>query len=134
MPIDIDTIYDAVNAYYDLSPGDLLKNTRKKEVVEKRHVFLFLCCKHTKKSLNEIGYYPASLGYKKIDHATVLHARNKIKSQLKIYKDIKEDIKGIEIFIDDLRKSLDTTRIVVRNVDLLAISEVNTMYENNYLK
>lgn len=66
----------SVADFYSISPGDLIKRSRKKEVVRPRQVAMFLLREETKLSFPEIGQ---KLGGR--DHSTVIHACEKIKKE-----------------------------------------------------
>ena len=94
---DIEAVIEAVCRYFDISKTDLLSNKRQKEIAEARQICMYIACEHTKK-------YPLSyIGSRfKRDHSTVIHAREKIKQDirrdrtLKIkIEDIKNMVKGI---------------------------------------
>jgi len=94
---DIEAVIDAVCRYFNISKTDLLSAKRQKEIAEARQICMFIACEHTKK-------YPLSYigGRFKRDHSTVIHAREKIKQDIKKDKllkmkieDIKNMVKGI---------------------------------------
>ncbi|OGN08002.1 MAG: hypothetical protein A3C61_02085 [Candidatus Yanofskybacteria bacterium RIFCSPHIGHO2_02_FULL_39_10] len=62
--------------FYNISAADLIKRSRKKEVVRPRQVAMFLLREETKLSFPEIGQ---KLGGR--DHSTVIHACEKIKKE-----------------------------------------------------
>lgn len=69
-------ILKAVADFYSISPADLTKRSRKKEVVRPRQVAMYLLREETKLSFPEIGQ---KLGGR--DHSTVIHACEKIKKE-----------------------------------------------------
>ncbi len=69
-------ILKAIADFYGVSLNDLVKRSRKKEVVRPRQVAMFLLREETKLSFPEIG---AKLGGR--DHSTVIHAYEKIKKE-----------------------------------------------------
>jgi len=62
--------------FYNISLNDLLKRSRKKEIVRPRQIAMFLLREETKLSFPEIGQ---KLGGR--DHSTVIHAYEKIKRE-----------------------------------------------------
>lgn len=68
------TVLKSVADFFNISAGDLVKRSRKKEVVKPRQVAMFLLREETKLSFPEIGQ---KLGGR--DHSTVIHACEKIK-------------------------------------------------------
>lgn len=67
-------ILKSVSDFYNLPLHDLIKRSRKKEVVRPRQIAMFLLREETKSSFPEIGQ---RLGGR--DHSTVIHAYEKIK-------------------------------------------------------
>lgn len=70
------TILKHVAEFYNISLGDLVKRSRKKEVVKPRQIAMYLLREETKLSFPEIGQ---KLGGR--DHSTVIHACEKIKKE-----------------------------------------------------
>ncbi|PJE50394.1 MAG: chromosomal replication initiator protein DnaA [Candidatus Yanofskybacteria bacterium CG10_big_fil_rev_8_21_14_0_10_36_16] len=70
------TILKAVSDFYDVSINDIVKRSRKKEVVRPRQVCMFLLREETKYSFPEIG---SKLGNR--DHSTIIHGYEKIKAE-----------------------------------------------------
>src|SRR3989344_3561283 len=69
-------VLKSVADFYNISSADLVKRSRKKEVVRPRQVAMFLLREETKLSFPEIGQ---KLGGR--DHSTVIHACEKIKRE-----------------------------------------------------
>jgi chromosomal replication initiator protein len=69
-------ILKSVADFYGLPMSDLLKRSRKKEIVKPRQIAMFLLREETKSSFPEIG---SKLGGR--DHSTVIHAYEKIKRE-----------------------------------------------------
>ncbi|MDP3954149.1 MAG: chromosomal replication initiator protein DnaA [bacterium] len=67
-------ILKSVADFYNVSINDIIKRSRKKEVVRPRQVCMFLLREETKYSFPEIG---AKLGNR--DHSTIIHGYEKIK-------------------------------------------------------
>lgn len=70
------TIIKSVADFYGITTVDLVKRSRKKEVVRPRQMTMFLLREETKASFPEIGQ---KLGGR--DHSTVIHAYEKIKKE-----------------------------------------------------
>jgi chromosomal replication initiator protein len=81
------TILKAVADFYNISANDLLKRSRKKEVVRPRQVAMFLLRDETKLSFPEIGQ---KLGGR--DHSTVIHACEKIRTESAIDEPLKQEL------------------------------------------
>ncbi len=81
------TVLKSVADFYSVSTNDLLKRSRKKEVVRPRQVAMFLLREETKLSFPEIGQ---KLGGR--DHSTVIHACEKIKKEESTDEVIKQEL------------------------------------------
>lgn len=81
------TILKSVAEFYNISLNDLVKRSRKKEVVRPRQVAMFLLREETKLSFPEIGQ---KLGGR--DHSTVIHACEKIKGASSADEPLKQEL------------------------------------------
>lgn len=81
------TILKAVADFYSISANDLIKRSRKKEVVKPRQVAMFLLREETKLSFPEIGQ---KLGGR--DHSTVIHAVEKIRGESAVDEPLKQEL------------------------------------------
>ena len=70
------SVLKSVSEFYNISLNDILKRSRKKEVVKPRQMAMYLLREETKLSFPEIGQ---KLGGR--DHSTVIHAYEKIKTE-----------------------------------------------------
>lgn len=70
------TILKSVADFYSVPPNDLIKRSRKKEIVRPRQIAMYLLREETKASFPEIGL---KLGGR--DHSTVIYAYEKIKRE-----------------------------------------------------
>ena len=88
---DMEAVIDAVCKYFNISKTDLLSAKRQKEIAEARQICMYIACELTKK-------YPLSyIGSRfKRDHSTVIHAREKIKQDIKRDKMLKIKIQDIK--------------------------------------
>src|SRR3989344_1388741 len=73
--------------FYNISPSDLIKRSRKKEIVRPRQMAMFLLREETKLSFPEIGQ---KLGGR--DHSTVIHACEKIREESSIEESLKQEL------------------------------------------
>lgn len=80
-------ILKAVADFYNISSADLIKRSRKKEVVRPRQIAMFLLRDETKLSFPEIGQ---KLGGR--DHSTVIHACEKIKTESSVDEPLKQEL------------------------------------------
>ena len=81
------SILKSVVEFYSITLNDLVKRSRKKEVVKPRQIAMFLLREETKLSFPEIGQ---KLGGR--DHSTVIHACGKIKSESSIDEMLKQEL------------------------------------------
>lgn len=81
------TVLKNVADFYNISATDLVKRSRKKEVVKPRQVAMFLLREETKLSFPEIGQ---KLGGR--DHSTVIHACEKIKKEENTDESLKQEL------------------------------------------
>ncbi len=81
------SILKAVADFYNISGADLIKRSRKKEVVRPRQVAMFLLRDETKLSFPEIGQ---KLGGR--DHSTVIHACEKIRMESSVSEPLKQEL------------------------------------------
>lgn len=80
-------ILRSVADFYSITSNDLLKRSRKKEVVKPRQVAMFLLREETKLSFPEIGQ---KLGGR--DHSTVIHACEKIRGESAMDENLKQEL------------------------------------------
>ena len=79
--------------YYGVEISSFESKDRTKFISKARHVAIYLACEYSKKSVTEIG-----LDFNR-DHASVIHARDKVKDELKtgshLYSEINDIMAGI---------------------------------------
>ncbi|MEK7153938.1 MAG: chromosomal replication initiator protein DnaA [Patescibacteria group bacterium] len=80
-------ILKSVADFYGISLNDLVKRSRKKEIVKPRQIAMFLLREETKSSYPEIG---SKLGGR--DHSTVIHAYEKIKKEEEGNESVKQEL------------------------------------------
>lgn len=89
----IKEIKKIVADYYGIEISSFESRDRTKFISKARHVAMYLACEYTKKSVTEIG-----LDFNR-DHASVIHARDKVKDELKtgshLYSEINEIISNM---------------------------------------
>ena len=88
---DIEAVIDAVCRYFNISKTDLLSSKRQKEIAEARQICMYIACEHTKKY--PLSYIGAMF---KRDHSTVIHAREKIKQDIRRDRLLKTKIEDIK--------------------------------------
>ena len=89
--ITLEKIQDVVCNYFNIDMDSVHSKSRKREIVQARHVTMFLSKKYTDFSYSHIGNM---IG--KRDHATVLHACKTIQDSLDIDKSFQLAMKNIE--------------------------------------
>lgn len=92
--------------------------TRKRDIVERRQVAIYILRNHTELSLSKIG------GIFKKDHATALHAIRTIKNLIEVDKKIMYYVASIKVKINSIFPVLD---IPQKNVyeELIYVKELN---------
>jgi chromosomal replication initiator protein len=68
-----------VARHYSIPPAEILAQTRRRAIVEPRHVAIYLATTHTKLSLPAIG---KQIGDR--DHSTIMYARDRIAARMKV--------------------------------------------------
>jgi chromosomal replication initiator protein len=80
-------IIEIVSDFYNVSPEDLLKQSRKKEYVNPRQIAMYIIRKELETSLPSIGEFFGGR-----DHTTVIHAIDKIERGIKEKSGLKQEI------------------------------------------
>jgi chromosomal replication initiator protein len=83
-------IIEIVSDFYNVSPEDLLKQSRKKEYVNPRQIAMYIIRKELETSLPSIGEFFGGR-----DHTTVIHAIDKIERVIKERSGLKQEIELI---------------------------------------
>ena len=89
--ISLEQITSEVSSTYSVSNKQLVGKTRKMEVVQARHISMFLCREMTSCSLLSIGAY-----FGNRDHSTVIHACKVIEDRITKDSSFAKDIKNIK--------------------------------------
>jgi chromosomal replication initiator protein len=84
-------IIEVVADFYNVSPEDLLKQSRKKEYVNPRQIAMFIIRRELETSLPSIGEFFGGR-----DHTTVIHAIDKIERHMKEKTNLKQEIELIK--------------------------------------
>ena len=90
--LDFPLIMEIVAHYYGISVDDLKSRQRSQDIVEPRQIAMYLCRKKLNRTLKEIG---TAFGGK--NHATVLHACDKIAEGIVMDPALSETINNIEM-------------------------------------
>ncbi|MEE9553656.1 MAG: chromosomal replication initiator protein DnaA [candidate division Zixibacteria bacterium] len=89
--ITVESIIRSVCDYYQVKPEQLKSRRKTADLVRARQVGMFLCRKHTPKSLKVIG---AELGGR--DHSTVIHSINIVTDGIELDLALRVDVESIE--------------------------------------
>lgn len=89
--VDLDLIIKNVCRRYPYTAEEIKSKSRNKDLAFVRHLAIFLMKKFTDKSLRDIGRYFGGR-----DHATVVHALQKMEGYLAINHDLQEMVRVIE--------------------------------------
>jgi len=83
-------IMETVASYYNVTPEDLIKQSRKKEFVKPRQIAMYLIRQELETSLPSIGEFFGGR-----DHTTVIHALEKVNQMLKENESLKQELNFI---------------------------------------
>ncbi len=86
----IEHIIEIVGTYFEISEKAIKAKTRKREVVQARHLAMYYAKSYSKKSLSTIG---SAFGR---DHSTVVHACKTVKNLMETDKDFRRFMEDIE--------------------------------------
>ena len=89
--IDSNLVMDIVSNYYGVTIADLMSKRRSQDIVLPRQIAMYLCRTKTSMTLEEIG---DAFGGK--NHATVMHACDKIRDEMKRNTHLLEHVTAIE--------------------------------------
>ncbi len=93
-PQEFDRAINIVASSYGITPKELTSRSRRAKFVRPRHMLsLLLRNIFYKVCFTDIGYYLER------NHATILVACKKIKGEIELYKDVKEEYKHLEMLI-----------------------------------
>jgi chromosomal replication initiator protein len=93
-PLEPQVIIAIVADYYKVTPADLMKKTRERNICFVRQVAQYFLKKKTKLSLEKIGEQFVRKG-KPFDHTSVIHSVQKVKDLRDAYPEIDSDLNSI---------------------------------------
>jgi chromosomal replication initiator protein len=93
--ITCETIKKAVCKKYNIKMVDIESSKRKREFSYPRQIAMYLCREMTETSLPKIGEYFGGR-----DHTTVLHAYDKISSELRVNEELSDEIRALRDSIE----------------------------------
>jgi len=105
--MQLSTIHAVVCEHYKVEKEYIFRRTRKREVVEMRQIFYYLCKKFTKNSLESIGQYYSEVSNNIYNHVTVRHAKNNIEGLLESNWDIRENVADITNILESIKTSTE---------------------------
>jgi len=89
--VDVEYIQDLVSSFYNIPAEDLLSKKRSADITRARHVAMYFCRQLLDTPLKQLG---KEFGGK--DHSTVIHAVEKIATNLEKDKKLKEEVVKLE--------------------------------------
>lgn len=92
--ITIDAIANAVIGYFRVDKASLVGKKKNKEIVEPRHMCIYLITELSTMPLESIGHYFGGR-----DHTTIMHARDKVTAQLKTNSKLSMQVKDLKDLI-----------------------------------
>lgn len=96
-----------VASNFNLEPERLRKKSRRAPIVLARHIAMYLCWKHTSQSLQQIAE-----SFNRVNHTTVIHARDKIKRELRTIPEMRTTVAKLEGELPDFWWIAKTKEIV----------------------
>ena len=87
--MELNEILKAVSEVTNVSKEEIISKIKTKDIVLARHLYCYISVKKTNKSLKEIGEFINR------NHATVIHANNKISYEYEYYPEISYYVKTI---------------------------------------
>ena len=89
--LTLDAIVETVCNYFNVSKQDLVGKKKNKEIVDPRQICIYLITELMDTPLNAIGNYFGGR-----DHTTIMHARDKITTQVKVNSSLKNTVNDIK--------------------------------------
>lgn len=93
-PPEVKVIIEAVSKDSGISIFDILRKTRKREIVTARHLCIYFIKEHTDYSLKSIGRF-----FSGRDHSTVIHALGSINDQLDTDRKFKSNFNRLSTIV-----------------------------------
>lgn len=113
----LEDVSELVSEHFKLTPYQIFKTSRKKNIIAARQVFCYVAHVSTQKTLQDIADFITAKGFRTnpYDHATVLHAKKTVKGFMSQYPKDYNLIKTLEFKL----KNKYNSSIVVSDVNLL---------------
>lgn len=119
----IQYIKKIIELYYGVHHTVWRSKSRKKEYIYIRHIAIYLSFKMTRKDAQKPTLAAIGQKFNGIDHATVLHAINKIEGYLTYNKDLKSEIEELKTLILD-REKLDQDQDLMKDHYFIDLNEI----------
>lgn len=128
--IPLEVIEFVVCGYFWKPKGYLFKETRKRDVITKRHLFYYFARKYTPLSLERIGEYKL-----KKNHATVLNGVKNIDGFIDVDKSVPVWVNDIEAILKKLSNSEPKMNLIIQIINTETNQEIAEilnlwLYEN----
>ena len=132
MILEKDDILKIVCDYYDLTEEEIFSETRKAEICLPRQVLYHFCTKYTGYSYRIVGFLRSEkTKHKAHDHATILHAKKKIKNLYDVDRKFILQYDEIEEKLKKKYESKHFTNMIPEKINLLDVCIRNLEYKNN---
>lgn len=89
--VTVDRIKAVAASAYQLDVREIDRNRRDGRPVAARHIAMYLSCKLTDRSLPTLAR-----DFHKLDHTTIMYARNKVEARIKVDPDYSRHVRSIE--------------------------------------
>jgi chromosomal replication initiation ATPase DnaA len=113
----LEDVSDLISEHFKLTPYQIFKTSRKKNIIAARQVFCYIAHENTKFTLQDIAYFITIKGFRTnpYNHATIIHAKKNVKGYMSQYPKDYNLIKDIEF---KLKNKYNST-LIVSDVNLL---------------
>lgn len=129
--LELNDILFIICKKYNFSELLIFKKSKKKEIIKVRYMFFYFAQYYNKYKLHQIVNYILIISGSKFDHSTLIHGRNKISEEQRIYPEIDKEIREILFELKKRNNQILTEdkfhKITVQDVDLLKMAQLNTI-------
>jgi len=115
-------VLQVVCDYFEIEAEELIKKSRKQNLVYKRQVLAYLCYFFCRCSYEDLGEF---IGNR--DHATMLYSVSKISTLRTVYEDIEKEVKFLESKVKQIQALVNDGKLSIPiTVNLLYLSQKYT--------
>jgi chromosomal replication initiator protein len=115
-------VLQVVCDYFEIEAEELIKKSRKQNLVYKRQVLAYLCYFFCRCSYEDLGEF---IGNR--DHATMLYSVSKISTLRTVYEDIEKEVKFLESKVKQIQALINDDKLSIPiTVNLLYLSQKYT--------